>query len=168
MNGVAAVKENLDMARQYLDAAIQETDDETLMKKLPGATVGPIGEIYGHTIGNEDWAFNQLIQGKDLVLKSGGWAAKLGLDPDSNDHDWAAVAQNHMAELVKYGKAVAEASATFLNSISDADLDKPIDFFGRKESMGWVIADTVLVHVAFHSGEIASLKGVMGQKGLPW
>jgi uncharacterized damage-inducible protein DinB len=168
MNGVAAVKENLDMARQYLDAAIQETDDETLMKKLPGATVGPIGEIYGHTIGNEDWAFNQLIQGKDLVLKSGGWAAKLGLDPDSNDHDWAAVAQNHMAELVEYGKAVAEASAAFLNSISDADLDKPIDFFGRKESMGWVIADTVLVHVAFHSGEIASLKGVMGQKGLPW
>ena len=34
--------------------------------------------------------------------------------------------------------------------------------------MGWVISDTVLVHTAFHAGEIASLKGVMGQKGLPW
>lgn len=168
MNGVASVKEMLGMARQYLDAAIQETDAETLSKKLPGATVGPIGEIYGHTIGNEDWAFNQLIQGKELVLTSGGWAARLGLDPTSTDHDWKAVAENHMAELQEYGKAVRAASDTFLDSLSDADLDKPIDFFGRNETMGWVIADTVLVHVAFHSGEIASLKGVMGQKGLPW
>jgi hypothetical protein len=78
------------------------------------------------------------------------------------------VAQDHLAELQDYGKAVSAATDAFLDSISDADLDRPIDFFGRKESMGWVIADTVLVHVAFHSGEIASLKGVMGLKGLPW
>jgi DinB superfamily len=168
MNGVASIKEMLGLARQYLDAAIQETDAETLGKKLPGATVGPIGEIYGHTIGNEDWAFNQLIQGKDVLLKSGGWASKLGLDPDSMEHDWGAVAQSHMAELQEYGKAVTAATDAFLAGINDADLDRQIDFFGRKEAMGWVIADTVLVHVAFHSGEIASLKGVMGQKGLPW
>lgn len=168
MNGVASIKEMLGLARQYLDAAIQETDAETLTKKLPGATVGPIGEIYGHTIGNEDWAFNQLIQGKEQLLTSGGWASKLGLDAASQEHDWGSVAQNHMAELQAYGKAVTAATDAFLDGLKDADLDQPIDFFGRKESMGWVIADTVLVHVAFHSGEIASLKGVMGQKGLPW
>jgi hypothetical protein len=168
MNGVASIKEMLGLARQYFEAAIQETDARTLATKLPGATVGPIGEIYGHTIGNEDWAFNQLIQGRELLLKSGGWAAKLGLDPDAGDHDWAAVSQDHMAELQAYGKAVSAATDAFLDSLTDADLDRDIDFFGRKESMGWVIADTVLVHVAFHSGEIASLKGVMGQKGLPW
>ncbi len=168
MNGVAAIKETLGLARQYLEAAIQETDAATLGRKLPGATVGPIGEIYGHTVGGEDWAFNQLIQGRDQLLKSGGWASKLGLDAKSTEHDWNAVAQGHMKELQEYGKAVFAATDAFLDSISDADLDKPIDFFGRKESMGWVIADTVLVHVAFHSGEIASLKGVMGLKGLPW
>lgn len=168
MNGVASIKEMLGLARQYLDAAIQETDAKTLETKLPGATVGPIGEIYGHTIAGEDWAFNQLIQGKELVLTSGGWAAKLGLSPDAKDHDWNAVAQNHMTELQQYGTAVRQATDAYLDSLSDADLDKAIDFFGRQESMGWVIADTVLVHVAFHSGEIASLKGVMGQKGLPW
>ncbi|HEU0075607.1 MAG TPA: DinB family protein [Dehalococcoidia bacterium] len=168
MNGVASIKEMMGLARQYLDAAIQETDAKTLGTKLPGATVGPIGEIYGHTVSGEDWAFSQLIQGKDLILTSGGWAPKLGLDPDAKEHDWNAVAQEHMAELQAYGKAVTEATDAFLDGISDADLDRPIDFFGRKESMGWVIADTVLVHVAFHSGEIASLKGVMGQRGLPW
>jgi hypothetical protein len=168
MNGVASIKEMLGLARQYLDAAIQETDDQTLNKKLPGATVGPIGEIYGHTLGNEDWAFNQLIQGREQLLKSGGWAGRLGLDPEGKEHDWGAVAREHMVELRAYGQAVTSATDAFLDSITDADLDTPIDFFGRKETMGWVIADTVLVHVAFHSGEIASLKGVMGQKGLPW
>jgi hypothetical protein len=169
MNGVASIKETLDLARQYFDAAIQETNTETLTTKLPGATVGPIGEIYGHghTIGNEDWAFNQLIQGKDQLLTSGGWTSRLGL-AEGADPDWGAVARDHMNDLQAYGKAVAEATNAFLDSLSDADLDRPIDFFGRKESMGWVIADTVLVHIAFHSGEIASLKGVMGQKGLPW
>jgi DinB superfamily len=168
MNGVAAIKEMMGLARQYLDAAIQETDAKTLGTKLPGATVGPIGEIYGHTIGNEDWAFSQLIQGKELIVTADGWAAKLGLEGDPQHYDWNEVAQNHFAELQAYGKAVREATDAFLDGISDADLDKAIDFFGRKESMGWVIADTVLVHVAFHSGEVASLKGVMGLKGLPW
>jgi hypothetical protein len=168
MNGVTSIKEMLGLSRQYLDAAIQGTDAKTLGTKLPGATVGPIGEIYGHTLAGEDWAFNQLIQGKEPILKSGGWASKLGLDPESMDHDWNAVAQNHLADLQAYGKAVTEATDAFLNGLSDADLDKEIDFFGRNEKMGWVISDTVLVHVAFHSGEIASLKGVMGLKGLPW
>jgi hypothetical protein len=168
MNGVASIKETLGLARQYLEAAIQETDAATLGRRLPGATIGPIGEIYGHTIGNEDWAFNQLIQGKDLILKSGGWAAKLGLDAEGTEHDWNSVAQDHLGALQEYAKAVFAATDAFLVGLSDADLDRPIDFFGRKETMGWVIADTVLVHVAFHSGEIASLKGVMGLKGLPW
>lgn len=168
MDGVASIKETLGLARQYLEAAIQETEAATLARRLPNATIGPIGEIYGHTIGNEDWAFNQLIQGKDQLLKSGGWATKLGLDPAATEHDWLAVAENHFDTLQEYGKAVFAATDAFLDSISDTDLDRPIDFFGRKESMGWVIADTVLVHVAFHSGEIAALKGVMGLKGLPW
>jgi len=167
MNGAAAIKEMLGLARQYLDAAIQETDAKTMGEKLPGATVGPIGEIYGHTVSGEDWAFNQLLQGKELMLTS-GWAEKLGIAPGTKDPDWNAVARDHLAELQAYGTAVREATDAFLDGLSDEDLDKEIDFFGRKETMGWVIADTVLVHVAFHSGEIASLKGVMGQKGLPW
>jgi uncharacterized damage-inducible protein DinB len=168
MNGVDSIKVTLDLARQYLEAAVQDTDAETLARKLPGATVGPIGEIYGHTLHNEDWAFNQLIQGKDMLLKSEGWAGRLGLDPNAKDHDWNAVARDHFGELREYGKAVTAATDAFLDSIADEDLSKPIDFFGRKETMGWVIADTVLVHISFHSGEVASLKGVMGLKGLPW
>ncbi len=167
MNGVSSIKETLVLARQYLDGAIQETDVKTLGNRLPGATIGPIGEIYGHTIAGEDWAFNELIQGKELILKTGGWAAKLSLE-DGKEPDWNAVAQDHMAELQAYGKAVNQATDAFLDGLTDADLDKAIDFFGRNEAMGWVISDTVLVHMSFHAGEIASLKGVMGLKGLPW
>jgi hypothetical protein len=167
MNGVASIKEMLGLARQYLDAAIQDTDVKTMGEKLPGATVGPIGEIFGHTVSGEDWAFNQLIQGKELILTSGGWVGKLGI-ADTKDPDWNAVVRDHLPELQAYGTAVRQATDAFLDGLSDADLDRDIDFFGRNEKLGWVIADTVLVHVAFHSGEIASLKGVMGQKGLPW
>lgn len=167
MNGVAAIKETIKLARQYLDGAIQDTDAKTMGTKLPGATIGRIGEIYAHTVNGEDWAFNQLIQDKDSVMKTGRWADKLGIE-EGKEPDWNAVAQDHFAELQAYRQAVTEATDAFLDSLTDEDLERPIDFFGRKETMGWVIADTVLVHMSFHAGEVASLKGVMGLKGLPW
>jgi hypothetical protein len=43
-----------------------------------------------------------------------------------------------------------------------------IPWHSGPKTLGWVISDAWTVHLAFHSGEVASLKGVMGLKGLPW
>ncbi len=168
MNSIAAIKETLNLVHEYLEAAIQDTDAEVIGRKLPGATIGTIGEIYGHAISAEDWAIQEMIRGTDQMLTSDGWGDRLGIDASAKEPDWLTVAQTNMSTLKEYAQAVFKATDEYLSSLSDADLDREVDFFGRQKSVGWVLADTVLVHLPFHAGEIASLKGVMGLKGLPW
>jgi len=168
MNGVAAMRETVNMIHQYVDAAIEGTDAETLARKFDGATIGAIGEIYGHALHSEDWAVQKMMKGGDLVLQVGNWGERLGVDVFAQEPDWLSAAQRDIAAVQDYAKAVYASTDAYLMNIDDATLDNEIDFFGRPQSVGWVLADMVIAHLPFHAGEIASLKGVMGQKGLPW
>ena len=169
MESAQTIRTILDLTHQYLEGAIGGCDPQTLSRTFPGATIGSIGSIYAHSVFNEDYALQSMLQGKEPLFLAGGWAQRTGLelqDPAAGPQ-W----NNPNLELgpvQEYAQAVYDASNQYLQSVSDADLERPIDFFGRKESAAWVIGDMVLVHLSEHSGEIAALKGVMGQKGLPW
>jgi hypothetical protein len=167
MNGVQAEKETLALVHEYLQAAFDGCEGEVLTRMVPGATVGPIGAIYLHAISAEDWAVQQLIQGKPKIADTGGWFARLGME-QTGDPDWSK-ANMDLAAMEEFRKAVHSATDAYLNSITDADLDREIDWFGRAtHNIAWVLADVVHAHVSVHAGEIAALKGVMGLKGLPF
>ena len=168
MNGIAAMKENVDRIHRYLEAAIQGTDPTTLGRKLEGATIDTIGEIYGHAIHSEDWAVQRILKAQDLLLRSGGWGERLGVDASARQPDWLSSAQKDLSALGAYAQAVYASTDAYLSSIDDVALDSEVDYFGRAQPIGSVLAEMVIAHIAFHAGEIASLKGVMGQKGLPW
>ena len=159
----------LDLTHQYLEGAIDGCDPDTLSRTFPGATIGSIGSIYAHAVYNEDVAFQKMIQGKEPIFITGGWAERtgLGLSDAQAGPQWTNPKLD-LAPVQEYARVVYDASNQYLQSVTDADLERPIDFFGRKETAAWVIGDMVLVHLSEHSGEIAALKGVMGQKGLPW
>lgn len=167
MNAVDVTKETLALVHDYLEGAISGCDAETLSRTLPGATVGPIGSIYAHALSSEDWAIQELLQGKPKIVDTGDWFARFGMEP-VKDPDWTK-ANMDLVAFQAYRDAVFKATADYLDSISDADLDKQIDWFRRTtHSAAWVLADVVQAHVGSHAGEIAALRGVMGQKGLPW
>lgn len=167
MNAVEVTKETLGLVHDYLDAAIGGCDEEMLRKTFPGATIGSIGSIYIHALAAEDWAVQELIQGKPKLIDSGNWYAKFGVEK-TKDVDWDK-ANMDLAAFQAYRDAVWKATDDYLNSITDADLGKEIDWFGRaKHSAAWVLADVVHAHVSEHAGEIAALKGIMGKQGLPW
>jgi hypothetical protein len=167
MNGVEAQKEVLSLVHDYLEGAFSGTEGEALTRTFPGATIGSIGSIYLHALASEDWAIQELLQSKPKIVDSGDWFARLGMEP-AKDPDWTK-ANMDLAVMKELAQEVYAATDAYLNSITDADLDKEIDWFGRAtHSAGWVLADVVHAHLGTHAGEIAALKGIMGMKGLPW
>src|SRR5690606_12905671 len=143
---------------------------ETLVRTFTGSTIGSIASIYVHALDSEDWAIQQLIQNKPKLIDSGKWYERWGLPAPSSgiEVDWT-TANVPLAEMRAYGKEVYAATDAWLNGATDADLDQQIDWHsGQKKSAGWVLADVIHVHLPFHAGEISSLKGLMGLKGLPW
>jgi len=170
MNAIDATRETIGLVHDYLEAAIDGCEPETLTRVFPGATIGAILPIYIHAVDSEDWCFQQLIQNKPKLIESSKWYERWGVTPPGlgGEVDWSKV-NVPLGELREYAKAVYAATDEWLNRATDADLDQQIDWHsGQKKSAAWVIADTVHVHLSFHAGEISSLKGVMGLKGLPW
>lgn len=167
MNGVESHKETLSLVHDYLEGAFSGCEGETLTRTFPGSTVGSIGSIYLHAIASEDWAIQELLQGKPKIVDSGGWFARLGMEP-AKDPDWSK-ANMDLGVIRELAQTVYAATEAYLNSITDADLDKPIPWHsGQTRSAGWVLADVVHAHLGNHAGEIAALKGIMGLQGLPW
>jgi hypothetical protein len=170
MKAVEATRITLDLVREYLDTALEGTDQEELTKKLPGATIDPIGAIYIHSIFNEDLCIQKVIQGKQPLVYQDGWLERFGLPmpPEGEGPDW----KNGKLDVPlfkEYARLAQKATDEYLNNLSDEELGRKIDFFGRREeTIGWVIADMILMHHAGHGGEIAALKGVMGKQGLPY
>ena len=167
MNGVQSQKETLALVHDYLEGAFSGCEGETLTRTFPGATIGSIGSIYLHALASEDWAIQELCQGKPKLVDSGDWFPRLGMTP-AKDPDWS-TANMDLAAMKELAQAVYAATDDYLNSITDADLDKEIPWHsGQTHTAGWVLADVVHAHLGTHAGEIAALKGVMGLQGLPW
>lgn len=170
MDAIQATRETLGLAHEILEATIGDCEPETLLRTFPGSTIGSIISIYMHAVSSEDWAIQELIQGKAKVFVTDKWSEKWSLPPlpQGDDIDWA-TANVPLAEVQKYAQAVYAATDAWLGTVTDASLDQQIDWFnGQKKTAAWVIAETTLTHVPLHAGEISSLKGLMGLKGLPW
>ena len=170
VDGVEAIKTTLDLVREYLDTALEGTEQDELTRKLSGATIDPIGAIYIHSIFNEDLCIQQIVQGKQPLVYKDGWLDRFGLQhpPAGEGPDWKN-AKLDVALFKEYARIAQKATDDYLSSINDQELGRKIDFFGRREeTIGWVIADMILMHHAGHGGEIAALKGVMGKQGLPY
>jgi hypothetical protein len=54
-----------------------------------------------------------------------------------------------------------------LDSLSEADLDREVEFFGRKIPVAALLLGPMCIHIAKHSGEFSSLKGLRGLRGNP-
>jgi DinB family protein len=167
MNGVDSQKETLALVHAYLEGAFSGCEGETLTRTLPGATVGSIGSIYLHALASEDWAIQELLQGRPKLIDSGDWFERLGMEP-AKDPDWSQ-ANMDLPVMQELAQMIYGSTDAYLNSITDADLDKQIPWHsGQTHTAGWVLADVIHAHLGTHAGEIAALKGVMGLQGLPW
>ena len=102
------------------------TREELVARPLPG--VNPIGFILWHMARSQDWGVNTAVRGKPEVIMRDPWRATSLAHPGMGtgfDADEAAEVAGvfEIAEVLAYADAVHADSVSWLDSITEADLD---------------------------------------------
>jgi hypothetical protein len=175
---VALLRSIVGAARQVLDGTLADAT-QAQADFIPPGIANPLGATYAHVVVSED----MIVQG---MFKNGAplfattWAARTGLSepmPMPGAETWADYGpwtrrvKIDLAALRQYAAAVAEATDSFIASLSEDDLDKPLDLSGigfGQLPLGTAIGLLVANHLGTETGEIAVLKGIQGARGYPF
>lgn len=159
----------LTWVHQLLDGTMSDCSQETADFQGEGWTVNPISAIYAHIALTQDGIVHGLVQGRPTLLESDGWAERLGIEP-AGPRDASSWADKRfdLATVRAYATAVQAATDAFLAEAGDDVLERAMETpMGEQRAID-MLANVGVTHVASHWGEIAALRGVRGEKGLPF
>jgi hypothetical protein len=178
------LKDSFGAARGLLDAVMGDATEAVAHWK-PAGSAHPVGATYAHVVIVSDGFVNGLLR-EGVPLFASGFAGRTGvsenppmLDPRApvqatyheDLHRWAHRVKIDLPVARAYGAAVCDAIDGWLSTLSYADLGKPVDLSGLGigiSTLGWVLHNAVVSHIASHAGEIAAIKGLQGLKGYPF
>jgi hypothetical protein len=132
-----------------------------------GGTTNTIAQLLAHMTIGEDGAFNRNIKGGSRLIESDGWAEKVGI-PLERGAVWGKDWKLNIEAFTEYREAVKASADAYLATMDLADLDKPVEWFNGPRPAHEVIQIVVINHLLGHAGEISTLKGIQGLKGLPF
>ncbi len=156
----------MENVQRLLGLALQDLDDE-VANWQPGGTANSIASILAHVTSTQDNSINVTLLGGETVFESGGWAAKTGI-PAESEKIWGGGWQLNLNGFAEYQAALAGSMNRFMESLDEADLDKEVSYSQRPRPAAWMLRNIIFHHSLYHSGEIFTLKGLMGLKGLPF
>lgn len=157
--------------KQAHDMLLQITADltqDTISANPPGARINPIGAIFAHAVLAEDWMVNALVLGRPQLSETQAQGTGVPAGPPIQTPEWAVQVHLNLPAFRKYAEAVFSGVADALANMSDADFDREIEAFGQRLPAGEFLGGMALYHLVGHAGEIAALKGIHGQQGLPF
>jgi hypothetical protein len=95
-------------------------------------------------------------------------------DPDAPGFpdwsEWGRRVKIDLASLREYAKAVYAGTDEYLASLSDDDLNRPVDLSALglgERTVGYILINGIVGNTFSHSGEISCLKGLQGKRGYP-
>lgn len=158
-------------ANSTLDFTIQDLSMEQLHHIAEGATIGSPASIYFHVAVVEDMVVSIYLKGGPILYDAGNWGEII---PTTQPHrgpssmEWArTIRYDNIQGVRAYVAAVREQTRTYIESLTDEDFDRQIDFFtgptAQVNVLTWLAWNT-----ANHTGEIAAIRGLSGMKGLPY
>jgi hypothetical protein len=168
MNVIEYIKREMSGVRHAIDGTMKDMTSE-LFNWAPPGTANSISATFIHLINVEDNIIQKIIRGKPSVWESRSWSEKTGVDkPPSIGEDWSEFKHRQIAiqPLLDYKAVVWAATDEFLTTLKPEELDRMVHFAGRERT----VAEVLLMSTSqshSHSGEIATLKGIQGVKGLP-
>lgn len=184
---IALLREQVRSAWETMEGTTRDVSAETA-QWIPPGTALPIGAACAHVLLSQDAVVNGLVRGV-RPLYAAAFAGKTGASEphpgtDGNDpgivdpEEWGRVfsawcrrVKIDLPLLRGYGAAVFEATDAWLATLSDVDLENPVDLtpVGMGPStIAFVVSNLLIGHAYCHTGEIAALKGVRGLKGYPF
>lgn len=173
-SAAAMLSEQIGFVHGTLEQMLNDVSPEVAAAPS-GGLARSIGSYYAHILLSEDLAVQAVLQGKPPLFVA-NFAGKTGFDEPApaNPAEWmkyASSAGSDVASSRDYAKAVYAATDAYLASLADADLAEELDLsnFGfGKQKRSWVLSTFILTNCAWHTGEIACLKGNHGLKGYPF
>jgi hypothetical protein len=174
---VALLRQVVRDARQVLEGTMADVTQAQADYAPPGIA-NPLGATYAHVMWSEDMVVQGMFRQAPPLFAS-TWAAKTGLSEPmpGPGPEWAGYAawtrrvKIDLPGLRQYAQAVALQTDTWLGSLVDADLDRPMDL--SAVGLGqhtWASAIALLLanHLGTETGEISVLKGIQGARGYPF
>ncbi|QBD80173.1 DinB family protein [Ktedonosporobacter rubrisoli] len=170
MDAIALLREQIKQAHGFLEATMDDVTPEQAHWAPPGKA-NPLAATYVHAVASEDAAINMILKGGAPLFAS-SWAERTGVSEIQplSTAEWARRVQVDLPALRRYAQAVHEATDAYLATLSDADLERPIDLtsFGLGQTTaGYILSRLVLGHIDNMCGEISCLKGLQGSRGYP-
>ncbi len=173
MDAITSLRESIGTSRWLLTGTLEGLTAD-LAHKHPGGKAHPIAALYAHTVLSEDMMINGMLQGKQPLAAS-SFAGKTGISempPHESEGptdwtDWGKRVKVDLAAAQAYAQAVYAATDAYLSTLKPDDLDRKVQLAGMDMSVNTVIDIAASSHAASHTGEIAAIKGIQGEKGFP-
>jgi DinB superfamily len=169
MTAQAQMANGFQWAHTVLNMAMEGCTPEVLHHKVPGSTINPIAAIYVHAVYAEDSLVNRRVRGGTSIWERDGWQQKTGVEigRSSSDPAWAEQMHLDLGRFKPYADAVFAETDAYISSLTDEEMNREIEtsFLG-KQTVGQFLNGLTLHHMGLHTGEIATMKGVQGLKGL--
>lgn len=160
MNGVTALAGLLALAERDLRRTTDGLSHEVISWAPPG-TANPIGATWLHALAVHDWGIHRLA-GQPSLWDRDRWSERLGVAAPLRQDAALARAMRLDPETVRrYADAVFAAARAFVESLTDADLDRVVDSPERPMTIGDGL-QLLASHLLQHTGEIAALRGACG------
>lgn len=132
-----------------------------------GGTTNTIAQLMAHLTIGEDGGFNRMLKGGERLIDTNGWAQKAGI-PLERGAVWGKEWRLDIDAFREYREAVKQSAVNYIETMDLADLDKEVEAFNGPRPVHNIIQIIVVNHMLGHAGEISTLKGIQGLKGLPF
>jgi uncharacterized damage-inducible protein DinB len=166
MNATDVLKEALGRLPGLVERAVKDLTPEQL-RRAPADGANTVGWLVWHLARGQDGQLAELL-GEDQVYVGGDWARRFGLKPDPSDtgyghaeHEVAAVQPESWQALAEYYAAVHARTVAYLDSLTDADLDRVVDEgWNPPVTLGVRLVSVVNDDVQ-HAGQAAYVRGLL-------
>jgi len=172
LNAIELFRNQIEASHGIVEGTVADLTPE-LCDHIPGGKAHPIGATYAHIAMSEDFIVNMMLRGQQPLMM-GEWAGKTGASepqpaPGGDTFGWANRVKVDLEQARKYAQAVYANTNAYLDTLTEADLDKEMEIPGfGKNPLAYYLGIAANIHPANHVGEISALKGVQGAKGYPF
>jgi len=164
-------------ARNVLDGTMADVTQAQAEYAPPGLA-NPLGATYAHVVWSEDTVVQGMFRQVPPLFAS-SWTGRTGLSEPMpspgpewvNYASWTRRVKIDLMALRQYAEAVAAETDAWIASLSEADLDRPVDLSSAglgQHTLGTAIALLLANHLGTETGEISVLKGIQGARGYPF
>lgn len=133
----------------------------------PGGTTNTIAQLLTHMTISEDNIVNRFLKGGQQLGENEGWLARAGI-PVGRGAFWEKGWTLQLDAFQEYRNKVNESTIDYVSNLSPEDFDKETEWFTGMRPVSEMLQVVLTHHRLGHAGEISTIKGLQGLKGLPF